>query len=326
MVFFRFLFDNSKIFILFFFIFTFVSYANQDFITYKINKGDTFYSLSKRFNVEIWQIQQINKITDLKYGQVIKIPNRTFLEYKVKKGDTLFSLARKFNSTIEEILSVNSISDFNIKGGQVLKIPVKMGSSFAVRDDRENKKYNRKVYIVKKGDTLYSISKKLGVSVDYLSKINNLSKGTKLRQGMILLVRESKVVNASKKVESNKDFSIPNFSLPFKSIISVENRYDKFIDVQLSKPEIVTSLDDGVVIFIGTFGVFGRTIIIKHGNNFYGVYGLLNEIYVENGQKVTKGQKIGTPVFDDSAKGFKFKLSFIVGDKMMVPDKKLVKL
>jgi len=327
-------FIKAKIIIFVFFVLSFVAYSAQDFITYQVSKGDTFYSLSKRFNVEIWEIQKINGITELKAGQVIKIPNRTLVEYKVKKGDTLFSLAKKYNSTIEEILSLNNISDFNIKDGQIIRIPVKKSDFGTDKALDTRKKYSRKVYVVKRGDTLYSIARRLDVSVEHLAKINGLSKNSVLREGMIILVDYNNSVVAKNTTKNNtssenvkKVAIIPSFSLPFSSVVSVENKYDRFIDVYLSKPEFVNSLYDGVVIFVGTFGVFGRTVIVKHGDGFYGVYGLLRDVYVENGQKVAKGQRIGSPVFDDDGRFFRCKLSFIVGDKMVVPnDKKLVKL
>ena len=317
-----------KIVFFLFFVLSFEIYSVQDFITYRVNRGDTFYGLAKRFNVEIWQIQQINGITELKAGQIIKIPNRTLVEYKVKKGDTLFSLAKKYNSTIEEILSLNDFSDFNIKEGQIIKIPVKKLDLDADIKHNKKSKYSKKVYVVKKGDTLYGIARRFKVSVEYLARINGLNKNSVLREGMIILVGENKVVdakNSSKKSVKKVDF-IPSFSLSFSSAVSVESKYDKFIDVYLNKPEVVNSLYDGVVIFVGTFGVFGRTVIVKHGDGFYGVYGLLRDVYVGNGQRVVKGQRIGSPVFDESAKFFRCKLSFIVGDKMVVPDKRLVKM
>ena len=112
--------------------------------TYKVNKGDSFWGISKQFGVTIQDIVMWNdlELTDpLQIGQEIKIfskyerargktPNkktRTLL-YPVKSGDTLYRIANRFDVSIKEIQSWNEIkSRESIYPGQVLKLILQAG-------------------------------------------------------------------------------------------------------------------------------------------------------------------------------------------------------
>ena len=81
--------------------------------------------------------------------------------YVVKKGDSLYSIANKYNTSVTELKNINNLNSNLLSIGQVLKLP--------------NINDNEETYIVQKGDSLYSISKKFNTTVDNLKKLNNLS-------------------------------------------------------------------------------------------------------------------------------------------------------
>ncbi|MCI4627053.1 MAG: peptidoglycan DD-metalloendopeptidase family protein [Candidatus Magnetoovum sp. WYHC-5] len=54
----------------------------------------------------------------------------------------------------------------------------------------------------------------------------------------------------------------------------------------------VEASNNGIVVFTGTIGIYGNTVIIDHGLNLMSLYGHLTSIEVKVGQEVTKGQKI----------------------------------
>lgn len=83
--------------------------------------------------------------------------------YTVKKGDTLWSIAKKNNTTVDKIKVLNNLSSNNLSIGQFLII------------NSEDESDNADYYIVKSGDTLYSIAKKYNVSVNDLKSFNNLN-------------------------------------------------------------------------------------------------------------------------------------------------------
>ena len=82
--------------------------------------------------------------------------------YMVQKGDTLSKIANQFNTTVEELKRLNNLTSDLIQIGQILFIPVTSISP-------------TETYTVKKGDTLYSISQRYGVTVEELKLINNLT-------------------------------------------------------------------------------------------------------------------------------------------------------
>ena len=91
---------------------------------YTIQKGDTLYSISKKYNVKIDSLKSYNDLSDpskLYPGMTIVIPGG----YTVKKGDTLYSIAREYNTTVDELTDLNSFEeDYVLKIGQFLHIPV----------------------------------------------------------------------------------------------------------------------------------------------------------------------------------------------------------
>jgi peptidoglycan DL-endopeptidase CwlS len=90
-----------------------------------------------------------------------KIKARAFEEkYTVQQDDTLYGLSKKFDSSVDEIKAINSLKENKIKTGQKLIIP--------------NRTTPQTDHIVKKGETVYSISKHYQISIDHLVKENNL--------------------------------------------------------------------------------------------------------------------------------------------------------
>lgn len=141
--------------------------------TYKVVKGDTLYSIARRFNTSVDEIKKLNNLSSntLSIGQVLKIPSNNVTTYTVVKGDTLYSIARKFNTSVNEIKRFNNLGTDTLSIGQILKIPSN----------------NMISYTVVKGDTLYSIARKFNTSVDEIKRLNNLSSNT-LSIGQVLKI------------------------------------------------------------------------------------------------------------------------------------------
>ena len=83
--------------------------------------------------------------------------------YKVMKGDTLYGIANKLDTTVDELKKINNLTSNSLSIGQILKVPVK------TIDTGETE-----LYQVQKGDTLYSIANKYGITLKELKAINNL--------------------------------------------------------------------------------------------------------------------------------------------------------
>ncbi len=183
--------------LLFIFSIPFYSFAdnNDEFITHKVTKGDTLWSISKQYNLSLQLILAFNNIKDkdtLSIGQIIKIsqdnlPATDYNMHIVNKGETLWSIARKYNLSVDLILATNNIANSElISIGQEMKIPSHKNAvaetnivSQPVIDKKNNninqpEKAKPIVYTVKVGDNLWNISRKYGVSVEVIIEVNNL--------------------------------------------------------------------------------------------------------------------------------------------------------
>ncbi len=181
---------------------------------HKVIAGDNLTEIASKYNVSINDLKKWNKIEDdnVKIGDNIKIiknekvvstirkeltpvkedvavlENNTIIEnpegfYTVQKGDNLFSIANKHNITMQQLKDWNNLLDSNVKLGAKLAV----SSKFA-QTKQEVVIENEKIYSVKAGDTLYSISRKFpGVTVADIQKWNNIKNG-QITPGMKLKI------------------------------------------------------------------------------------------------------------------------------------------
>lgn len=168
-----------------------VEYAGGKYVAplgsnyYTVKSGDSLWSISRKFGVTVNELKKVNNLSSnlLSIGQNLIIPgknnNTSSNEYVVKKGDTLYGIANKYNVSVDNLKSYNNLSTDSLSIGQIIKIP--------------DNKVNSNEYVVKSGDSLYSISRKYGVSVDELMSVNNL-KSTVLSVGQVLKIPNSSEV------------------------------------------------------------------------------------------------------------------------------------
>ena len=155
---------------------------------YVVKKGDTLYSIASKNNTTVTKIKELNDLTsnNLSVGQKLILPGSTVTEvsdsYIVKSGDSLYSIAAKNNTTVNEIKKLNNLTSNTLSIGQKLILP----STSTKEDDN--------YYIVKSGDSLYSIAVKNGTTVNEIKKLNNLTSNT-LSIGQKLLLTAPTYVN-----------------------------------------------------------------------------------------------------------------------------------
>ena len=90
-----------------------------------------------------------------------------YITYTIKRGDTLSEIAQRYNTTVNELVRLNNIQNPNmIYANETLLIPTKNNSISTGSDDKNNT-----IYIVQKGDTLYSIAKRFNTTVQKI--VNN---------------------------------------------------------------------------------------------------------------------------------------------------------
>ncbi len=141
---------------------------------YTIRPGDTLYQLAMTFNTTVEAIIAINpgiNPNNLQVGQVICIPRGVTppptcptgsFAYTIRPGDTLYQLAMTYNTTVQAIMNLNpGLDPNNLRVGQVICIP---RSTPPTCDGL--------YYVVRPGDTLFSIAMMYNVTVAELMAAN----------------------------------------------------------------------------------------------------------------------------------------------------------
>lgn len=142
--------------------------------TYKVQTGDTLYTIAKKYNVSVNSLVEANSLenTTIYPYQVIVIPVKVnnggmyFEEYVIKPNDTIEIISDKLDVDPEMISRYNDISRLVLDENQVLKIP---------RD--------YKTYTVVATDTLTDILGKTNMTAEELIEANKdkwLKVGTKI--------------------------------------------------------------------------------------------------------------------------------------------------
>ncbi|UZO81851.1 LysM peptidoglycan-binding domain-containing protein [Aquimarina sp. ERC-38] len=116
------------------------------------------------------------------------------IRYRVRSGDYLGKIARKFGVRVSQLKRWNGLRSNNLRIGQRLSIfpkkPVTSSSSKVAAAKKQDFS-NAKIYTVRSGDTLWSISKKFsGVSIENLKTWNNI-RGSGIKPGMKLKISKS---------------------------------------------------------------------------------------------------------------------------------------
>jgi peptidoglycan lytic transglycosylase D len=96
--------------------------------------------------------------------------------YRVRRGDTMWSIAHANHLSAASLMRANHIrSARSLRVGALLRVP---GTS---RDARQR-------YTIRRGDTLYAIGRRYGVSVDSLREANNVDDARVLQVGTVITI------------------------------------------------------------------------------------------------------------------------------------------
>ena len=178
---------------------------NLRFKTHKVKRKETLFSLSQQYNVTVDDIKRYNKhlySSELRKGERIRIPlnlavtteneveenpslsnplDLSVKEHVVLPKETLYGISRKYNITIADLQRLNPNLE-SLRPGMVLK--VKNGNVEKVVDvEGDLFKY----YLVKPKETLFSLTRRFGISRDSLVTLNPaLDDG--LKSGMVLKI------------------------------------------------------------------------------------------------------------------------------------------
>jgi LysM repeat protein len=110
--------------------------------------------------------------------------------YTVKSGDSLYTISKSFGVSVESLKEANGLEGKTIKPKQIILIPNPKDKW--VRKTVERSSGETESYVVRQGDSLYSISKRVGISIEAIKKMNHLPSAS-LKVGQKLILPRQKI-------------------------------------------------------------------------------------------------------------------------------------
>ena len=161
---------------------------NVTFFLHTIEKGQSLYSIASMYGISQADIVRLNPGTDERIyaGQTLRIPQSTDNTlaptfHTIVEGETLYSLTRRYHTTTKAICDANpGLSAQNFRAGQVICIPV-ADKNLATEDKKSAPQQNvqnpaespcRDMHKVKRRETVFSISRKYGITEEQLIAAN----------------------------------------------------------------------------------------------------------------------------------------------------------
>ena len=250
--------------------------------SYTVVKGDTLYSISRKYSIAVKDLCSANGIGQdgvIKVGQVLVIPSaggtsssapqemsaapavRSYDVYTVQKGDTLYGIARKYGIKLPELLAMNNLdNNATIKIGQKLTVP---GTVSAAK--------------------------------------NEPAKVTQKQLDSTQAEASKQKVNTAVSVVSGVTWPLAN--------PSVRNISGKVSGVQLTgrENEAVKCIREGTVMYTGVYRGFGDVVFIQSKTGLIYSYTGLGSVKAKKGDYVLAGTEIGR-----TGKGSESSIKFMV--------------
>ncbi len=167
---------------------------------YVVKEGETLFEIANRYNTSLMELRRANNLetTLVDAGRTLRVKNldivtntakqeTTHTNYEtnnsnfhhVVSGETLYNLAKRYNLTLNELKRLNDLNSNLIAVGQKLRI-----RGFIATNELDHVS----VWTVSKGDTLFSIARENGITVDTIKSLNGLT-GNLIRVGQKLQLK-----------------------------------------------------------------------------------------------------------------------------------------
>lgn len=165
----------------------------NDYYIHVVEKGNTLYAISRMYSIPIDVLKEENprlSTTELTIGDRLLIPLKevrrknieetldvdgNYLIHEVQRKHTLYSIAKEYNIEINDIIAANPTVESGLKKGMKLRIPVAK-----LKSDTNEEEYVLPAatspyvtHYVEPKETLYSLSKEYGVTIDSIKWVNN---------------------------------------------------------------------------------------------------------------------------------------------------------
>lgn len=174
-------------------------------VVHKVEDKETLYSLSRRYGTTVEEIIRYNEtITNqtLEIGQIVKVPYATREKntastsgkrHTVAEKETLYAISRMYNVSVDDLKRWNNLDNEALRVGQILIVsassPAEKTTEMATPETAGNG-----LHTVAAKETLFSLSRQYGVTVDQIKQWNNLSSND-LQIGQVIKVAPGQTVS-----------------------------------------------------------------------------------------------------------------------------------
>ena len=205
-------------------------------------------------------------------------------EHKVQKGETLSHISQNYNISYGTIVAVNNIKNARrIPAGTLLRIPTVDGLWYEVR----------------RGDTLSKISSMQNIPLNAILDVNDI-KSDNIREGEKIFLPGAKMNDIDLRLSLGDSFMYPLQGRYVTSRFGTRKdpktgawQFHEGVDFRGATGTTVMASLDGTVSVVGENRLYGKFIILTHGNGYKTLYAHLNSVNVKEGNNVIRGRKIG---------------------------------
>ena len=263
---------------LFFSFFSYVYGQQEKYIKHTVSNGETINSIAQKYKVTPFDIYKLNPDSQngIQENIVLLIPssaiskidtdNKKATTHLVQPKETLFSISKQYGVSVDDIKAANSDLSFDtMKIGQKIKIPtngVQKDENFinTKSSKKDNANEDGQFHIIEPKESKYGISKKYGISIEELERLNPLIV-TEFPIGYKLVISENKInqnsISSSEstslsalKTESVKpatNNSEEHIVLLKETLYSIASTYNMTVDeLILLNPELKNGLKEGM--------------------------------------------------------------------------------
>lgn len=323
-----------------------------------VRQGDTLYSISRQYSISVDRLKLFNSLEEdrIFVGQKIYLtPNQNdrteFVTQRpiptegfhvVRKGETVYRISKMYDLEIIDIIEFNNLSSFTIYENQKIWLIPKeqtaaevISKSLPVDDKKEDEIHPEPVtekkdtsinyHIVQRGENLYRISLRYGMTLGQLKELNRLDSDHIYVGQRLIVTGDAKPVTEVERVRTSVAFeSTDTIYLPLNGRVVSEfgirnNIPHNGIDIAAPIGEPIHAALNGKVVFSGTQRGYGNVIVLEHDNYIMTVYAHNERNLVRLGETVSRGQPIATVGQSGNATGPHLHFEYRVRGKAINP-------
>jgi len=268
---------------------------------YQVQNGDTVASIAKRFRVNVGTVAWANSLTSrsiIRPGDHLKIPAISGLLHTVKRGDTVEKIAALYHAKTDEIYSANHlVPNYTLGVGDEIVVP----GGTPPEPTRASR--SRTLATLRPNIPVSQVRNK---AFDAYQELNNTG------------------IDIRTKPPDVENIFVPGDKLLWPTRLHTINQYYGWrhtgIDFDGDYTDPIYAAEDGIVEKSGwNAGGYGLMVLIDHENGIKTRYGHASKLFVQEGERVKRGQVIAMIGTTGRSTGTHLHFEVIINDRRVNP-------